>query len=156
MTGTMGRPERRRAMAAYVTGLLLDDGRKSVVAMANRLVDDDSDAEAIRQRLQQCVTLSTWAFNLVRFEMEHTADQAGVPPARISFITAPRMIRDEWLCSAVTGSPGAIPRHLRELREDLERFILPERRSERSYPRAVPIEMSNHVGKEAVCDETGA
>ncbi|MFC1612161.1 transposase, partial [Myxococcota bacterium] len=34
----MGRPERRRAMALYLTGLLMDGERKSVVAMASRLV----------------------------------------------------------------------------------------------------------------------
>jgi SRSO17 transposase len=56
----MGRPERRRAMAAYVTGLLLDGERKSVQAMAARLVDKSSEAEGMRQRLQQAVTIASW------------------------------------------------------------------------------------------------
>src|SRR5918911_3305579 len=57
----MGRPERRRAMADYVTGLLLDGDRKSIEPMAGRLVDDIVEIQAMRQRLQQCVTVSTWS-----------------------------------------------------------------------------------------------
>lgn len=58
VTDGMGRPERRRAMGLYLTGLLLDGERKSVVPMAARLVDTDAEVEAMRQRLQQCVTQS--------------------------------------------------------------------------------------------------
>ncbi len=61
MTESMGRPERRRALSWYLTGLLLDGERKTVVSMAGRLVDDDGEIEAMRQRLQQCVTISGWA-----------------------------------------------------------------------------------------------
>lgn len=61
MTDGMGRPERRRAMEWYLTGLLLDGERKTVVSMAKRLVDDEDEVEAVRQRLQQCVTISSWA-----------------------------------------------------------------------------------------------
>ena len=61
ITSGMGRPERRRAMEWYLTGLLLDGGRKTVVGMASRLVDDEGEIEAMRQRLQQCVAVSTWA-----------------------------------------------------------------------------------------------
>jgi SRSO17 transposase len=46
-------------MGLYLTGLLLDGERKSVVPMAARPVDNE--AEAMRQRLQQCVTISSWA-----------------------------------------------------------------------------------------------
>ena len=66
VTDGMGRPERRRAMSLYLTGLLLDGERKSVVPMAARLVEHEGEAEAMRQRLQQCVTLSTWADDKVR------------------------------------------------------------------------------------------
>lgn len=66
LTEGMGRPERRRALAWYLTGLLLEGERKSVVAMAARLVDDEREIEAMRQRLQQCVTISDWADNEVR------------------------------------------------------------------------------------------
>jgi SRSO17 transposase len=57
----MGRKERRRAMAWYVTGLLLDGDRKSIEPIAGRLVDDPREIEAMRQRLQQCVSVSKWA-----------------------------------------------------------------------------------------------
>jgi SRSO17 transposase len=61
MTGGMGRPERRQAMRDYLTGLLLDGDRKSIEPMAGRLVDEASEIQAMRQRLQQCVTVSTWS-----------------------------------------------------------------------------------------------
>ena len=57
----MGRRERGEAMRAYVSGLLLDGERKSVVPMAARLVDDESEIQAMRQRLQECVAVSDWA-----------------------------------------------------------------------------------------------
>jgi SRSO17 transposase len=57
----MGRRERGEAMRAYVSGLLLDGDRKSVVPMAARLVDDESEVQAMRQRLQECVAVSDWA-----------------------------------------------------------------------------------------------
>jgi SRSO17 transposase len=62
----MGRPERRRAMAWYLEGLLLDGTRKSIEPMAARLVDEPSGIEAMRQRLQQCVSVSTWSDDEVR------------------------------------------------------------------------------------------
>jgi SRSO17 transposase len=61
LTDGMGRPERRRALSWYLTGLLLDGESKTVVAMAGRLVESEGDIEAMRQRLQQCVTVSAWA-----------------------------------------------------------------------------------------------
>jgi SRSO17 transposase len=57
----MGRPERRSAMAHYVTGLLLDGERKSVQPMAARLAKEPGDADAMRQRLQDCVGKSRWS-----------------------------------------------------------------------------------------------
>ncbi len=57
----MGSPERRQAMADYVTGLLLDGNRKSIEPMAGRLVDNVPEIQAMRQRLQQCVTVSPWS-----------------------------------------------------------------------------------------------
>jgi hypothetical protein len=69
--------------------------------------------------------------------MERIAEVANVAPTRISFVAALTFIRDEWEWSAITRSPGAIPKHLSELRARLKRFILPPRRSQRSYPRTV-------------------
>jgi len=61
MTDGMGRSERRAAMAAYLTGLLLDGDRKSVEPMAARLVDSPDEVEAMRQRLLSCVAESAWS-----------------------------------------------------------------------------------------------
>lgn len=106
--------------------------------------------ETIRSRTPERVRQEIWgillAFNLIRLEMERVAKEAEVEPTRISFITALHFICDEWLWCA-SASPGAIPRHLRNLRENLRRFILPARRSKRRYPRAVKIKMSSYPRK---------
>lgn len=106
--------------------------------------------ETIRSRTVDGVKQELWglliAYNLVRLEMERIADDAGVKPTRISFVAAVRTIRTEWEWSAMTHSPGAIPRHLAEMRETIAAYILPPRRK-RSYPRAVKIKMSNYARK---------
>ncbi|NOK13724.1 IS701 family transposase [Corallococcus exercitus] len=61
MFAGMGRVERRRAMDWYVKGLLLEGERKSIDPMAGRLVEEASEKDAMRQRLQQCVSGSAWA-----------------------------------------------------------------------------------------------
>ena len=94
--------------------------------------------EALRSKSPAAVRQELWglllAYNLVRLEMAAVAKEAGVPATRISFIASLHLIRDEWLWCTVA-KPGAIPRHLRNLRADLRRFILPARRRERRYPR---------------------
>jgi SRSO17 transposase len=74
MTVDLGRPERRRAMGWYVSGLLLDGERKSIQPMAARLVTDDREAEAMRQRLQQCVVVSGWDEEEVRRRLARKVD----------------------------------------------------------------------------------
>lgn len=83
MTAGMGRPERRRAMEWYLTGLLLDGERKTVVSMAKRLVDDEGEVEAVRQRLQQCVTISGWADAEIRRRLAWQFEQHLQPEAYI-------------------------------------------------------------------------
>lgn len=61
MTQDQGRPERRAALAQYITGLLLDGERKSIQPMAMRLIKEPSQADAMRQRLQDCVSASRWS-----------------------------------------------------------------------------------------------
>ena len=61
LTDRMGRSERRAAMSAYVSGLLLDGDRKSIEPMAARLVDSASEIQAMRQRLSACVTEADWS-----------------------------------------------------------------------------------------------
>jgi hypothetical protein len=115
--------------------------------------------EAIRSRSPNRVRQELWgvliAFNLVRLEMERIADEAEVEPTRISFVAAHRFICDEWMWCA-TAAPGSIPRHLKNLRATLKRFILPKRRSERKYPRAVKIKMSSYPRKRRSPREGGA
>jgi SRSO17 transposase len=52
---------RQRSMKLYVTGLLLDGERKSIEPMAGRLVDKSAAIQSMRQRLQECVSISTWS-----------------------------------------------------------------------------------------------
>ena len=86
------------------------------------------------------------AYNLVRLEMERVADEVGVEPTRISFAASLREIRDEWIWLEAT-KPGAIPLRLQKLRARIKRFILPPRRTQRAYPRAVKIKMSPYAKK---------
>ena len=106
--------------------------------------------ESIRSRTPDGVRQEIWgialAYNLIRLEMERVAEQAKVPPSRISFVNAMRLICDEWLWCAIA-SPGAIPKHLLNLRAALTGLVLPPRRSHRNYPRAVKIKMSNYPRK---------
>ncbi len=105
--------------------------------------------EAIRSKSPVAVAQELWgvllAYNLVRLEMERVADEAGVEPTRISFVAAYHLICDEWLWCAVA-SPGAIPKHLQDLRAKLARLVLPPRRT-RTYPRAVKVKMSSYLLK---------
>lgn len=61
----MGRIERRTSMRCYVEGLLLDGERKSTEPMARRLVRDEAEVEAMRQRLQECVAHGNWAHDVM-------------------------------------------------------------------------------------------
>jgi hypothetical protein len=110
--------------------------------------------EAIRSKTPPGAMQELWAiglaYNLIRLEMEQVAAEAKVPPSRISFVMSMRLIRDEWMWAAASKSPGAIPANLRRLRDELKRFVLPPRRSKRSFPRAVKLKMSNYARKRPV------
>ena len=116
--------------------------------------------EAIRSKSPEAVRQELFgifiAYNLVRLEMERIADETGVEPIRISFVAALRLIVEEWGWATITGSPGAIPRHLADLRDKIRRFVLPPRRSERAYPRAVKIKMSSYARKRPSSPNPGA
>ena len=107
--------------------------------------------QAIRSKKPVSVRQEIWgvllAYNLVRLEMARVAEQVNVAPTRISFTLAMALIVDEWLWSTVSVAPGAIPKHLVRLRQNLKRLILPERRRARAYPRAVKVKMSNYKRK---------
>ena len=105
--------------------------------------------ETIRSRKPDGVKQELWgillAYNLVRLEMTRIAAEADVEPTRISFVEALRLIRDEWEWLTVT-SPAAIPKRLETMRRNVQRYILPPRRS-RTFPRAVKIKMSSYDRK---------
>jgi hypothetical protein len=52
-------------------------------------------------------------------------------------------LQREFVCVA---SPGAIPKHLRELRANIARLVLPSRRA-RSFPRIVKVKLSSYPVK---------
>jgi SRSO17 transposase len=54
------RSDQRRSFVWYVTGLLLDGERKSIEPIAGRLVDNVAERDAMRQRLQQLVSVAPW------------------------------------------------------------------------------------------------
>ncbi len=66
MVEGLGRSERRRALEWYLTGLLLEGERKSIEPMAARLVEEEAQVDAMRQRLRQCVTQSNWSDSEMR------------------------------------------------------------------------------------------
>lgn len=104
--------------------------------------------ETIRSKSPTAVAQELWgiliAYNLVRLEMERIADELEVPPTRISFVAALRFFVEQWQWAAMTSTPGAIPKRLDTMRDRVRRFVLPERRPGRSYPRAVKLKMSNY------------
>lgn len=107
--------------------------------------------ETLRSKTHRGVAQELWAvglvYNLIRLEMERIAEEADLPPSRISFRMALHLIQTEWMWLSVSDSPGSFPKRLRALREDIAQFILPPRRSNRSYPRAVKLKMSNYARK---------
>lgn len=107
--------------------------------------------EAIRSKTAAGVEQEIWgvalAYNLVRLEMERAAEIAGVPPVRMSFVSCFRAIKFQLLLFAAI-SPGKMAKVLERFHHDLAAScVLPPRRSERLYPRAVKIKMSNYPRK---------
>ena len=109
--------------------------------------------ETIRSRAPASVEQEMWGilltYNLVRLEMQQLAREAKLTPSRIGFVTAMRFIRDEWAWCAVA-NPGTIPQKLARMRQDILAFVLPERRTNRRYPRAVKIKGTRYPKKQRV------
>ena len=107
--------------------------------------------EAIRSKSPDGIRQEIWGilltYNLVRLEMERVADAAKVSPLRISFINAMRSIQCAWIVASSLDAPGRTGERLKHLRDDLKQMILPARRPERQFPRAVKIKMSNYPRK---------
>lgn len=105
--------------------------------------------ETTRSKSPRGVAQELWglaiAYNLVRYEAERVAEEAGVSPIRISFVAALSLI-ESALRSWGTDNLGRAPQRLINLREDIGHYVLPERRP-RSYKREVKIKMSNYPRK---------
>jgi len=103
--------------------------------------------EALRSKTPARVTQEVWGlalgYNLVRLAMARVAAGAGVAPTRVSYRHALQFIRLFWL-TAWTTSPGMLPRRLDALHDELALLILPARRPERRYARAVKRPLSRY------------
>jgi hypothetical protein len=108
--------------------------------------------EALRSRAPARIRQEIWGlaigYNLVRLEMARVAARAAVAPQRISYRHTLMLIRNFWL-AAWLAPPGALPRRLEALQDELALLLLPPRRSQRCFPRAVKIKMSNYPLKRA-------
>jgi hypothetical protein len=106
--------------------------------------------ETIRSKSPSAVAQEMWglliAYNLVRLEMERIAAELGVHPTRISFVAALREFVNEWHLATIV-SPGTIPKRFSTLSDRMRHYVLPPRRPERVFPRAVKIKMSNYSRK---------
>lgn len=104
-------------------------------------------AETLRSRAPERIRQELWGlaigYNLVRLEMQRVATRADLAPQRISYRHALMLIRNFWL-TAWLAPPGALPRRLEALHDECALLILPPRRSQRRFPRAVKIKMSNY------------
>lgn len=118
------------------------------LAYAEIKTDMLRQAMTLRSQHPEGIEQELWAtllmYNLIRVEMARIAQEAAVPPSRISFITALRYIIDEWIWSSGRVAPGAIPAKLRNMRQAIRRFLLPPRRSRRRYPRAVRMTKTHY------------
>ena len=95
------------------------------------------------------------AYNLVRLEMTRVARLAGVEPVQLSFSGMLLMMMQLWqLISLRTAGP--ISKLIASWEAQMQRLLLPPRRSHRNYPRAVKIKMSNYDRKRPVVDGEGA
>jgi hypothetical protein len=106
--------------------------------------------ETIRSKSPSSVAQEMWglllAYNLVRLEIERVAAELKVSPLRISFVAALREVAEQWHFATIV-SPGTIPTRLSTVTDRLRQFLLPPRRTERVFPRAVKIKMSNYARK---------
>lgn len=106
--------------------------------------------ETIRSKAPKAVAQEMWglliAYNLIRLEMQRIATELHVEPTRISFVAALRECVLQWQFAAMA-SPGTIPGRLATSTDRMRNFVLPPRRPERIFPRAVKIKMSNYARK---------
>ena len=107
--------------------------------------------EALRSQSVAGVEQEVWSmfltYNLIRREMALTALAHSAKPSVMSFKSSMLFIHDFFISHSSDPATGRLPERLRALREELWRYRLPPRRSERSAPRHVKIKMSNYPKK---------
>ena len=86
------------------------------------------------------------AYNLVRLEIQRVARELDIHPLRVSFVAALRECVLAWRMAA-NSPPGSVPGNLATITDRLRHYVLPPRRPERSFPRAVKVKMSNYARK---------
>lgn len=86
------------------------------------------------------------AHNLVRMEMAEVASVLGVEPTRISFHRSVAAIAHH-LHNVASAPPSKLLMYRDFLRAQLAYFLLPERRTERSYPRALKVVVPKYPRK---------
>lgn len=105
--------------------------------------------EALRSRTPERIRQEIWGltigYNLVRLEMERAAAKLKLSPTRISFRHSLMLVRTFLLVTAWASNPANLPRRLEDLHTEVALLVLPERRRQRSYPRAVKVKMSNYA-----------
>ena len=70
----------------------------------------------------------------------------GVEPVQLSFAGTLMMLIQLWQLISLR-YPGSIVKIVRSVEAQMQRLLLPPRRSHRNYPRAVKIKMSNYARK---------
>lgn len=109
--------------------------------------------ESLRSKSRDGVEQEVWSmlltYNLVRREMALTAQAHDAKPAIMSFKSSLLFIHDFFISHSSDPATGRLPERLKALREELWRYRLPPRRSERSAPRHVKIKMTSYPKKPA-------
>ena len=109
--------------------------------------------ESLRSKTPDGVAQELWgiflAYNLVRREMAMAAVEFDVEPNRMSFQNSLLTIRMFFERSAWIAPPTKLQSRLAEMRQYLvvDLLILPERRSDRRYPREVKVAQSRYPRK---------
>lgn len=115
--------------------------------------------ETIRSKTANGVLQEVWgllvAYNIVRVMMMRAARSAGVEPSRMSFRNSFLLVRS-FMLWAWCDAPGTLPKFYAKLCSELVHLVLPERRPERHYPRAVKIKMSGYACKGTAPNPEGA
>jgi len=116
--------------------------------------------DVLRSRKPDGIRQEIWglllAHNLVRVEMSRAAFLAGVPPTRISFHGALRLVGHHLQTIPASAAPSKLAEYERFLRETISFLILPPRRTKRTFPRAVKRVSSKYPKKKRLQPRIGA